>query len=237
LQKQIDKIFRKVALKVVQKENFSVTITPGELSKYVGKPLFNSDRYYETTPIGVVMGLAYTSLGGATLYIETVVDKLSGKGALNRATGQLGEVMKESSEIAYTFAKSFIEEISPGNRFFETANLHMHFPEGATPKDGPSAGCAMVTSLLSLALNKAVLPDLAMTGELTLTGKVLPIGGVKEKTIAAQRSGVKNIVFPKDNKKDFDELSANITEGLTVHYAEYYRDVYEIAFKEKSQRK
>jgi len=183
------------------------------------------------------MGLAYTPMGGATLYIETTVDRLSGKGALNRTTGQLGEVMKESTEIAYTLAKSFIEEVAPGNRFFETANLHMHVPEGATPKDGPSAGSTMVTSLMSLALNKAVRQDLAMTGEITLTGKVLPIGGVKEKTIAAKRSGVKHIMFPKDNKGDYDELAENIKEGLIVHYADYYRDVYAVAFEEQKKSK
>jgi Lon-like ATP-dependent protease len=232
LQKQIEKIFRKAALKIAEGESGKITIGHKDLQKFVGKPTFNSDRYYENTPVGVVMGLAYTPLGGATLYIETIVDKLQGKPGLHK-TGQMGDVMKESTDIAYSFAKSFVEEVSAGNRFFEQASLHMHIPEGATPKDGPSAGCTMTTSLLSLALNKPARKDLAMTGELTLTGKVLPIGGVKEKTIAAKRSGVKHIIFPKDNQKDFEELPKNVTEGLNVHYANHYRDVFEIAFGQK----
>ncbi len=131
------------------------------------------------------MGLAWTGMGGATLYVESVVDKLSSRVEL-RATGQMGEVMKESTNIAYTVAKIFIDKVSPGNRFFESSSLHMHIPEGATPKDGPSAGVTMVTSLISLAIGKPVRKDVAMTGEITLTGKVLRVGGIKEKTIAAK---------------------------------------------------
>jgi len=229
LQKHIEKIFRKVAYKVVSTNQRSVNVTEKNLEGFVGKPVFNSDRYYDVTPPGIVMGLAWTSMGGATLYVETIQDKLSDKPAL-RVTGQLGDVMKESTDIAYTYAKCFLGELRSGTKFFETAALHMHIPEGASPKDGPSAGCAMVTSLLSLALNKPVKNDIAMTGELTLTGKVLPIGGVKEKTIAARRSGVFHIILPLENKKDFEELPEYIKKGLQVSYADYYKDIFNIAF-------
>jgi len=230
LQKQIEKILRKVAYKVVkQKPQDKIVVDEKSLSEYVGKPVFNSDKYYEITPPGVVMGLAWTRMGGATLYVETTQDKLSNKPHL-KGTGQMGDVMKESSSIAYTYSKYFIDEVDPGNRYFEHADLHMHIPEGATPKDGPSAGCTMVTSLMSLALNKSVRENFAMTGELTLTGKVLPIGGVKEKTIAAKRSGVKTVVFPKDNQKDWEELEDYLKEGLEVHFADYYKDVFAVAF-------
>lgn len=230
LQKQIEKVYRKVAFKIVKKESKSVQVTEKNLEDFVGKPVFNSDKFYAKTPAGVVMGLAWTSMGGATLYVEAVVDKLSSKPDL-QVTGQLGDVMKESTSIAYTFCKSFIEEVAAGNRFFESSSLHMHIPEGATPKDGPSAGCTMVTALMSLALDKPVKQNLAMTGELTLTGKVLPIGGVKEKTIAARRSEVTTLIFPKDNKKDFDELEDYIKKGLTVHFVDTYLEVFNIAFE------
>jgi Lon-like ATP-dependent protease len=138
--------------------------------------------------------------------------------------------MKESSSIAHTYADKFLAMTEEGNPALRGEGMHMHIPEGATPKDGPSAGCAMTTSLLSYALNKPVRNNLAMTGEITLTGKVLPVGGIKEKTIAAKRSGIDTIILPIDNKKDFDELQDYIKEGMDVHYADYYRDVYDIAF-------
>ena len=209
----------------------TILVNESNLESFVGKKVFNTDRYYDKTPIGVAMGLAWTSLGGATLYVETALDKLSGKAEL-RSTGQLGEVMKESTQIAYTYAKVFLSDISPTNRFFETASLHMHHPEGATPKDGPSAGITMVTSIMSQALQQPVRQNLAMTGEITLTGKVLPIGGVKEKTIAAKRSGVKTLIFPFDNRKDYEELPDYIKKGVQPFFVSTYRDVYEIAFGE-----
>lgn len=148
------------------------------LADYVGKPVFHAERIYNQTPVGVVMGLAWTSMGGSTLYIETsLVEQGEGKGALN-VTGQLGDVMKESAQIAHTVARTILQEKEPDNQFFANSKLHLHVPAGATPKDGPSAGCTMITSLLSLAMKKPVKKDLAMTGEVTLTGKILPIGGV-----------------------------------------------------------
>lgn len=156
-----------------------VLVDGSNLSDYVGKPVFHAERIYDQTPIGVVMGLAWTAMGGSTLYIETTqVEQGEGKGAL-QVTGQLGDVMKESAQIAHTVARAILLEKEPDNPFFANSKLHLHVPAGATPKDGPSAGCTMITSMLSLAMKKPVREDLAMTGEVTLTGKVLPIGGVR----------------------------------------------------------
>jgi len=157
-----------------------VVVDESNLSDYVGKPVFHAERIYDETPVGVVMGLAWTSMGGSTLYIETsLVEQGEGKAGLNM-TGQLGDVMKESAQIALTVARAILHEKEPENSFFANSKVHLHVPAGATPKDGPSAGCTMITSLLSLAMNKPVMKDLAMTGEVTLTRKILPIGGVSE---------------------------------------------------------
>jgi Lon-like ATP-dependent protease len=214
LAKYIDRITRKLALQVVaegegtdlrpktQRKSDTWEVSADNLSDYVGKPVFTSDRLYEEGPLppGIIMGLAYTSMGGSALYIETQgirrgVDaegKPRGGGTL-KVTGQLGDVMKESTQIAWTVARARLAEIAPSNDFFETTDIHMHVPEGATPKDGPSAGITMVTSMLSLALNKPVRNDLAMTGEVSLTGKVLAVGGIKEKIMGARRAGITTV--------------------------------------------
>ncbi|KAK2559264.1 Lon protease-like protein [Acropora cervicornis] len=234
--KSIAQIFRKAALKIVQGVDGAVEVTTENLHEYVGKPLFNSDRIYDETPPGVVMGLAWTSLGGSTLYIETSLkeqlsnDDTKGQPSME-VTGQLGDVMKESSHIAYTFAKGFIAREDPKNDFFKRAAIHLHVPEGATPKDGPSAGCTIITALLSLATNKPVRQNLAMTGEVSLTGKVLPVGGIKEKTIAARRADVDCIILPEGNRKDFADLPEFVKQGLEVHFVSNYNDVYKIAFE------
>lgn len=189
---------------------------------------------YETLPSSVVMGLAWTSMGGASLYIETTTTRTVDGKATIVTTGQLGEVMKESCHIAHTFARHFQNKLYPSKEdFFATSDIHLHVPEGATPKDGPSAGCTMVTALLSLANDIAVIDDLAMTGELSLIGKVLPVGGIKEKTIAARRAGVKVLILPIGNSKDYEELPEYLKEGLQVHFADYYDDVYKVAFGKK----
>ena len=234
LKKHIEKIFRKIAYKIVDerkgnKEDGVIKVTHTNLEEFVGKPAYTSDRFYVTPPAGVVMGLAWTAAGGATLYVETATEKF-GKAPELRTTGQMGDVMRESTNIAYTFAKTHFAGVAPGNKFFENTALHMHIPEGATPKDGPSAGCTMITALFSLALSTSVLPNLAMTGEVTLTGKVLAIGGVREKLIAAQRSGVKTVVLPRDNRKDWDDVPGRIKQGLKVHFVDYYHDIFRIAF-------
>ncbi|KAF8944146.1 ATP-dependent Lon protease pim1 [Haplosporangium bisporale] len=171
-------------------------------------------------------------MGGSALYIESCLDGgLSEKSRPNfLRTGQMGDVMKESTSIAYTFAKNLVGRRFPENRFFNKAAIHLHVPEGATPKDGPSAGITMTTSLLSLALNRPLDPTVAMTGELTLTGKVLKIGGLKEKTIAAKRSGVKTLIFPQANLSDWEELPENVKEGVHGVPAAWYEDVYKVVF-------
>nr|CEL77202.1 TPA: lon protease, putative [Toxoplasma gondii VEG] len=268
LLKLIERIYRKAALSLVRKEQEKVEVHMDNLSKFVGQPTFQSDRLYGETPPGVVMGLAWTQMGGATLYVEAIGRRprdtskrvemerknwrladddeacrrekrgrteqrsRSPAGAEGRlkVTGQLGNVMSESSEIALTFCRVFVRRIEPRNSFLETAQIHLHVPEGATPKDGPSAGVTMATALVSLALNKPVLPDVAMTGELTLTGKVLKIGGVKEKVIAARRENVNTLIFPQANEREFSELPDDVKEGLSVHFASTYDDVYRVAF-------
>jgi ATP-dependent Lon protease len=148
-------------------------------------------------------------------------------------TGQAGDVMKESAKIAWSYLHSAMPKYAPGYAFFEKSLVHIHIPEGATPKDGPSAGITMVTSLLSLLIGKPVLDNLGMTGELTLTGRILPIGGVKEKLVAARRSGLKTVIFPKDNMRDYEELPEYIRKGLTIHFVDHYDEVFEIAFLSK----
>lgn len=236
LENLIKKILRKVAYKIVShREQFprkkmgKSSISSTNLKEYVGKPLFLSDRFYNKTPVGVCMGLAWTSMGGATLYIETF--KVPAEKTMMKLTGQAGDVMKESSQIAWTYLHGCLDKYAKGHKFFEKAEVHMHIPEGATPKDGPSAGITMVTALLSLLLNQPVLNNLGMTGELTLTGKVLPIGGVREKLIASRRSGLKTLIFPHENSRDYDELPDYLKKGLKVHFVDHYDEVYKIAFK------
>lgn len=231
----IKKILRKVALQIVRQEERKSQkafkahdINEKSLEKYIGKPIFTTDRFYEKTPVGVCMGLAWTAMGGATLYVEAV--QFKAEKTEMKLTGQAGDVMKESSQIAWSYLQSSYEKYAPGRSFFDRQQIHLHIPEGATPKDGPSAGITMMTALTSLLKGKAVAQNLGMTGELTLTGKVLPIGGVKEKLIAARRSGCKTLIFPKDNKRDFDELPKHIKEGLDVHFVEEYDQVFKIAF-------
>ncbi|GJP30857.1 hypothetical protein CLOM_g7186 [Closterium sp. NIES-68] len=207
-----------------------IVIDEGGLVEYVGQPVFQSERMYDETPVGVVMGLAWTAMGGSTLYVEaTVIEQTGERGSLE-LTGQLGDVMKESATIAHTVARQILGRADPGNDFFKKTRMHMHVPAGATPKDGPSAGCTMITAMLSLALGKHVKADLAMTGEVTLTGRVLPIGGVKEKTIAARRNGVKVLVFPKANRKDYEELPEHVRQGLDAWFVDHYDEIFELAF-------
>jgi Lon-like ATP-dependent protease len=196
----------RVALKVP--DHVRVDIGKDNLKDFVGPPIFTADRLYDVTPPGVAMGLAWTSMGGAALYIETILENAlsySSRPGLER-TGNLKAVMKESTSIAYSFAKGFMAKKFPENKFFEKARIHLHCPEGAVQKDGPSAGITMATSLMSLALDKPLNPTIAMTGELTVTGKVLRIGGLREKTVAARRAGATMVIFPKDCISDWLEL-------------------------------
>jgi ATP-dependent Lon protease len=241
LENNLKKIFRKVAVEFVRndeakdvkkrsvkKSRTKKVITPHCLQEFLGKPLFISDRYYETPPIGVAVGLAWTSHGGATLYVESI--KVSAEKTDMKLTGQAGQVMKESSEIAWTFVHGSMHKYAPGHTFFEKSQVHIHIPEGATPKDGPSAGITMVSSLLSLLLGIPLKTDLGMTGELTLTGRILPIGGVKEKLVAAKRSGLTTIILPKGNLRDIDDLPKQVKEGIELLFVEHYDEVFAIAF-------
>ncbi|XP_053209491.1 lon protease homolog, mitochondrial-like [Panonychus citri] len=239
LQKHIEKIMRKAAFKIVQKESNKVDVNPNNLQDFVGKPIFTQDRMYEITPPGVVMGLAWTAMGGSVLYIETSLyrqlKKQEGKDAKKvngslKITGHLGDVMKESADISYSVARHFVSKIDSTNDFLHKAHIHLHVPEGATPKDGPSAGCTMVTALISLALNKPVRNNLAMTGEVSLTGKVLPVGGIREKTIAAKRANVDCLILPSENRKDFSDLPDYIKSGLEVHFVDNYEQIFKLAF-------
>jgi ATP-dependent Lon protease len=198
-------------------ESVHVSITKDNLKDYVGPPVFTSDRLYTNTPPGVTMGLAWTSMGGAALYVESILE--SALSAASRpgfsVTGNLKNVMKESSSIAYSFAKSMLASRFSENKFFDHAKIHLHCPEGAVQKDGPSAGITMATSLLSLAMGRSVDSKVAMTGELTVTGKVLRIGGLREKTVAARRAGCETLIFPRDNTGDWEELPA-VSPSYTV---------------------
>ncbi|KAG8631167.1 hypothetical protein KVT40_000307 [Elsinoe batatas] len=220
----------RVALKVP--DGVHVSIGKDNLKDYVGPPIFTADRLYDTTPPGVAMGLAWTQMGGAALYVESILESAlayNSRPGFER-TGNLRPVMKESTQIAYSFAKSVIARNYPQNKFFDKARIHLHCPEGAVQKDGPSAGITMATSLLSLALDKPIDPTIAMTGELTVTGKVLRIGGLREKTVAAKRAGAKMVVFPKDNTSDWLELPQNIKEGIEGKPVEWYQQVFELMF-------
>ncbi|ORX99135.1 lon proteinase, partial [Clohesyomyces aquaticus] len=220
----------RVALKVP--DTVHVSINKDNLKDYVGPPVFTSDRLYDTTPPGVAMGLAWTSMGGAALYVESILENvLSGTSSpgLER-TGSLKSVMKESTTVAYSFAKGYLAREFPKNKFFEHARIHLHCPEGAVPKDGPSAGITMATSLLSLALDRKLDPTIAMTGELTVTGKVLRIGGLREKTVAARRAGAKMVIFPQDNMSDWLELPENIKEGIQGKPVGWYHEVFNLVF-------
>eukprot|EP00596_Hydrurales_sp_CCMP1899_P000283 CAMPEP_0119035724 /NCGR_PEP_ID=MMETSP1177-20130426/2932_1 /TAXON_ID=2985 /ORGANISM="Ochromonas sp, Strain CCMP1899" /LENGTH=950 /DNA_ID=CAMNT_0006994419 /DNA_START=142 /DNA_END=2994 /DNA_ORIENTATION=- len=214
-----------------------VHVTVDNLEEYVGKPKFTQDTIYdnngESLPPGVVMGLAWNPLGGCPVFIETAAIPIApseGGGGVNIITGQLGSVMKESVNIAYTYARQFTSKKTPENVFFKGHQLHLHVPEGAVEKDGPSAGVAMTTSLISIALDRPLRPRLAMTGELSLTGKVLPVGGIKEKVLAARRSGADTVILPTGCKADFEELPQYVKDSVTIHFVSDYHQVFDLAF-------
>lgn len=222
LDRQIAAVMRATAKKVALNETYNITIKPTELSSILGKRTYENDIYQDDNPAGVSVGLAWTPTGGDILFIETSLSLGSGNLTL---TGNLGEVMKESATTALSFIKANhqIWAIDP-DRIAHT-NFHLHVPEGAVPKDGPSAGIAMLTALVSALTNKPVKPYLAMTGEITLRGKVLPVGGIKEKILAAKRTGIKTVILCADNKKDVDDIKPNYITGLEIHYVKHIKDV------------
>ncbi|MFO7593953.1 MAG: endopeptidase La [Pseudomonadota bacterium] len=226
LEKQLGRVVRKAAMKLVSGEKGPIRVGPKTLENYLGKPFFGKEK--PLSGVGVVTGLAWTAMGGATLSIEATQVHSKNRGF--KLTGKLGEVMRESAEIAYSYVSSHLKQFEGDPAFFDAAFVHLHVPEGATPKDGPSAGITMATALLSLARNQRIRRSLAMTGELTLTGSVYPVGGIREKVIAARRVKVMELILPEANKGDFEELPAHIREGVTAHFVKHFREVVPIVF-------
>ncbi|MBE7412167.1 MAG: endopeptidase La [Leptospiraceae bacterium] len=225
LEKMTNKIVRKIAYKTVTGESFKTTITEKDLKDYLGIPIFTDDRMTTPKLPGTALGLAYTPIGGATLLIEAIF--ISGKEGL-LVTGKLGETMNESATIAYSYIQSLLGDDS----LFKDKKIHIHVPDGSTPKDGPSAGITMATAILSLILGKAIRPGYAMTGELTLTGEVLPIGGLREKIIAAKRAGVHKIIYPKDNEPNLSEIPNYIKNRVHFFPVTKYSEIIKILFGE-----
>lgn len=232
LEKQINKTLRKMAYKLAYEEELDTTIiTPTEISTLLGNPPFNRDIYQGNDYAGVVTGLAWTSVGGEILFIETSLSK--GKAGKLTLTGNLGDVMKESAIIALEYVKSHIDLLGVDYRIFSNWNIHIHVPEGATPKDGPSAGITIATSIASALTQRKVRKNTAMTGEITLRGKVLPVGGIKEKILAAKRAGITDIVMCQANEKDIEEIPEQYRKGVTFHYVENVADVWKFALTDE----
>ena len=232
LEKQIDKALRKLAfIKARDGELPYEKINPDKLIDLLGKPPYYRDIYQGNEYAGVVTGLAWTSVGGEILFIETSLSK--GKGSKLTLTGNLGDVMKESAVIALEYVKAHVEKLGVDYRVFDQWNIHIHVPEGATPKDGPSAGITIATSLASALTQRKVRRNTAMTGEITLRGKVLPVGGIKEKILAAKRAGITDIVMCRDNKKDIDEIPDIYLKGINFHYVEDVSDVWQFALTDE----
>ncbi|MFL2484985.1 MAG: endopeptidase La [Candidatus Neomarinimicrobiota bacterium] len=226
LEREISNVLRKIAVDVINKKVKTVTVSKKVVNDYLGIPKFQSDLAERTTKPGVVTGMAWTAAGGDILFVES--SKMKGKGVLT-LTGQLGDVMKESAAAAFTYVKSHTDILGLKEDFAEKMDIHVHCPAGAIPKDGPSAGVGMFTSLVSLLTNKPVKSKLSMTGEITLRGNVLAIGGVKEKVTAAHRAGIKTIVLPFANKRDLEEIPEHIKKDLTFHFAKELMDVIDVA--------
>ncbi len=225
LEKQLAKVVRYVAKNIAMEEEYNVKISNEDILKILG-PAREANKYENNDVAGVVTGLAWTRVGGDILFIESILSK--GKGNLN-ITGNLGKVMKESATIAMEYIKANADEFGIDSDIFDKYNVHIHVPEGATPKDGPSAGITMLTSLVSLFTQKKVKKNLAMTGEITLRGKVLPVGGIKEKILAAKRARIKEIILCEENRKDIEEIKEDYLKGLTFHYVSEMKDVLKFA--------
>ncbi|SEF84733.1 ATP-dependent Lon protease [Caloramator fervidus] len=229
LERKIASICRKVAIEVVKNPDKKVKITSQNLKKYLGIPKFKQDERINKNQVGVAMGLAWTAYGGDTLPVEVM--PMPGKGNLE-LTGQLGDVMKESARAGFSFIRGNAEKFGIDPKFYENTDLHIHVPEGAVPKDGPSAGITMVTAMVSALSKRPVRSDVAMTGEITLTGRVLAIGGVKEKCLAAYRAGIKNVILPMENKSDVEKVPENIRKKMKFIFVERIEEVLENALAE-----
>lgn len=230
LEKQIAKMVRHAAKSIAMEEEYNVKVSNDDIVEVLGAPKLERDKYENNNVAGVVTGLAWTRVGGDILFIESILSK--GKGTLS-VTGNLGQVMKESATIAMEYIKANAETFGIDHEVFDKYNVHIHVPEGATPKDGPSAGVTMLTSLVSLFTQKKVKKSLAMTGEITLRGKVLPVGGIKEKILAAKRAKIKEILLCEDNRRDIEEIKPEYLKGLTFHYVSDMSDVIKIAITDQ----
>ncbi|HEX3008706.1 MAG TPA: S16 family serine protease, partial [Bacteroidales bacterium] len=231
IDKTLASVIRNIAKQIAFGEKIEKKLSPEHIHKILGAPKYQKDKYQGNDYAGVVVGLAWTAVGGDILYVETSLSK--GKGALT-LTGNLGDVMKESAVIALEYIKAHCENFGILPDVFEKWNVHVHVPEGAIPKDGPSAGVTMVTSMISAFMQCKVAKNLAMTGEITLRGKVLPVGGIKEKILAAKRAGISHIILSKENKKDIDEIEPIYIKDVNFKYVENITEVVNLAVtKEK----
>ena len=242
MEQTLAKLCRRAALKkVTAREKKKFAPTPDELEEFLGGPKFQTEKALKNLKPGVVTGLAWTANGGEILFIETI--PLEGKGGF-KLTGQLGDVMNESANIAHSYVKKILQQRIVATKkkkqktkkkepddFLSNHEVHLHLPAGATPKDGPSAGVTMALALYGLAVNRRINPSLAMTGELGLTGRVLPVGGIKEKVLAAKRAGIKDVILPKDNEKDLKEVPDRHRKGLKFHPVDHFDQILNIAFK------
>ncbi|MDR2621017.1 MAG: endopeptidase La [Dysgonamonadaceae bacterium] len=235
LNKKLAKIMRKIARAIAEEAEYPKKLEVNDLYSYMGAVEYSKDKYEGNEYAGLVTGLAWTAVGGEILFVETSLSK--GKGSKLTLTGNLGDVMKESAVLALEYIKAHASQLNIPDEVFEKWNVHLHVPEGAIPKDGPSAGITMTTSMVSAFTQRKVRPNLAMTGEMTLRGKVLPVGGIKEKILAAKRAGIKDVILSKENKKNIDEINAMYLKGLQFHYVDDIREVLDIALlKEKVQK-
>ena len=232
LEKKINKVMRKIALAFARDGEERVhDIKPADVRNYLGVPEYSRDKYQGNDYAGVVTGLAWTAVGGEILFVETSLSK--SKGGKLTLTGNLGDVMKESAMLALEYIKAHTCLLNLSEEIFENWSIHIHVPEGAIPKDGPSAGITMATALASALTQRKVKPNLAMTGEITLRGKVLPVGGIKEKILAAKRAGIKEIILCEENRKDIEEIPAEYLKGLTFHFVKDVKEVFALALTEE----
>ena len=228
LEKKISKILRKSARQYATDGVFEKTeIKPEDLYDFLGAPEYTRDKYQGNEYAGVVTGLAWTAVGGEILFVETSLSR--GKGGRLTLTGNLGDVMKESAMLALEYVKAHASQLDIDEEIFDNWNIHIHVPEGAIPKDGPSAGITMATSLASALTQRKVKANLAMTGEITLRGRVLPVGGIKEKILAAKRAGIKEIILSEENRKNIEEIQDIYLKGLTFHYVKDVKEVLDLA--------
>jgi ATP-dependent Lon protease len=226
LEKSLAAIVRKAVVKILKGESRPVTIDLDDVAGYLGRPLYEKEALQHG--VGIVTGLAWTALGGATLPVEAT--RIHDRRAGLKLTGQLGGVMQESANIAYSYLVAHAEALGVEPGYFEKANIHLHVPAGATPKDGPSAGITMATALLSLARGRAPKRKIAMTGELTLSGQVYPIGGVREKLLAAKRQKIREVILPAANEREYEEVPEHIRKGITVHFVSRFEEVEALVF-------